>query len=220
MSRINLISNPSFKTNTTGWSAAQDITKRIVNSQRTSIITHTITNSYRTGTTVTITTSAAHNLATGNSVSITGTNGNPSIEGTFTITGVPTTTTFTYTTPTSGTITSAPDTGTVDLLSSGKTATITTADAHGFIPGETVTISGTNGNSDLHGTWTIDTVPSTTTFTYTTTTRGTITSAADTGTAKVFGISPGTITKNITNSARSGTTALIVTGKQIGRAHV
>lgn len=216
MSRINLISNPSFKTNTTGWSAAQDITKRIVNSQRTSIITHTITNSYRTGTTVTITTSAAHNLATGNSVSITGTNGNPSIEGTFTITGVPTTTTFTYTTPTSGTITSAPDTGTVDLLSSGKTATITTADAHGFIPGETVTISGTNGNSDLHGTWTIDTVPSTTTFTYTTTTRGTITSAADTGTAKVFGISPSTITKNITNSARSGTTALITTSTNHG----
>lgn len=216
MSRINLISNPSFKTNITGWSAAQDITKRIVNSQRTSIITHTITNSYRTGTTVTITTSAAHNLTTGNSVAISGTNGNPSIEGTFTITGTPATDTFTYTTPTSGTITSAPDTGTVDLLSSGKTATITTADAHGFLPGETVTISGTNGNSDLHGTWTIDTVPTTITFTYTTTTRGTITSAADTGTAKVFGISPGTITRTIINSARSGTTALVTTSADHG----
>jgi hypothetical protein len=216
MSRINLISNPSFKTNVSGWSAAQDITKRIVNSQRSSVITHTITNSYRTGTTVTITTSAAHNLAVGNSVSISGTNGNPSIEGTYTITEVPTTTTFKYTTSTSGTITSAPDTGTVDLLSSGKTATITTADAHGFLVGDTVTISGTNGNSDLHGTWTIVSVPTTTTFTYTTTTRGTITSAADTGTAKVFGVSPGTVTRTIVNSERSSTTAKITTSTDHG----
>ena len=46
-------------------------------------------------------------------------------------------------------------------------------------------ISGTNGNSALHGTYTITAVPTTTTFTYTTTTSGTITSAADTGTAFV-----------------------------------
>jgi hypothetical protein len=48
-----------------------------------------------------------------------------------------------------------------------------------------VTIAGTNGNSALHGTYTILTVPTTTTFTYTTATSGTITSAADTGTALV-----------------------------------
>jgi hypothetical protein len=48
-----------------------------------------------------------------------------------------------------------------------------------------VTVSGTNGNPALEGTWTIATVPTTTTFTYTTTTSGTITSAADTGTALV-----------------------------------
>jgi hypothetical protein len=51
--------------------------------------------------------------------------------------------------------------------------------------GDSVTISGTNGNSALHGTYTITAVPTTTTFTYTTTTSGTITSAADTGTAFV-----------------------------------
>jgi hypothetical protein len=67
----------------------------------------------------------------------------------------------------------------------GTTATITTSTAHGFEAGDTVTISGTNGNSALHGTYTITTVPTTTTFTYTTTTSGTITSAADTGTALV-----------------------------------
>jgi hypothetical protein len=67
----------------------------------------------------------------------------------------------------------------------GSIATITTAAAHGFRVGDNVTIAGTNGNSALHGTYAIATVPTTTTFTYTTTTSGTITSAADTGTALV-----------------------------------
>lgn len=67
----------------------------------------------------------------------------------------------------------------------GSTATITTSTAHGFRVGDSVTIAGTNGNSALHGTYTILSVPTTTTFTYTTTTSGTITSAADTGTALV-----------------------------------
>lgn len=68
---------------------------------------------------------------------------------------------------------------------SGTTATITTSTAHGMRVGDRVTISGTNGNSALHGTYTITAVPTTTTFTYTTTTSGTITSAADTGSAVV-----------------------------------
>lgn len=67
----------------------------------------------------------------------------------------------------------------------GSTATITTSTAHGFRVGDSVTIAGTNGNSALHGTYTIASVPTTTTFTYTTTTSGTITPAADTGTALV-----------------------------------
>jgi hypothetical protein len=67
----------------------------------------------------------------------------------------------------------------------GSTATITTSTAHGFEAGDSVTISGTNGNAPLHGTYTITTVPTTTTFTYTTATSGTITSGADTGTALV-----------------------------------
>jgi hypothetical protein len=67
----------------------------------------------------------------------------------------------------------------------GTTATITTSSAHGFRVGDSVTIAGTNGNSSLHGTYTIVSVPTTTTFTYTTTTSGTITSAADTGTAAI-----------------------------------
>ena len=67
----------------------------------------------------------------------------------------------------------------------GSTATITTSTAHNFAVGDSVVVSGTNGNAPLEGTWTIASVPSTTTFTYTTSSSGTITSAADTGTALV-----------------------------------
>lgn len=94
-------------------------------------LTASITNSARTGTTATITTSAPHQFRVGDEVTVSGTNGNPSLEGTWTITTVPSTTTFTYTTTTSGTITSAADTGTAlvtanswavsDFLSQGST---------------------------------------------------------------------------------------------------
>lgn len=67
---------------------------------------------------------------------------------------------------------------------SSTTATITTSAAHGFRPGDEVTVSGTT-NAPLHGTYTITTTPLPTTFTYTTTTSGTITSAPDTGSALV-----------------------------------
>jgi hypothetical protein len=71
----------------------------------------TITNSYRAGgggkTTIT---AAGHAFVVGDVVTVTGTNGNPQLEGTWTITNVATNT-FQYQTVTSGTITSAPDTG-------------------------------------------------------------------------------------------------------------
>jgi hypothetical protein len=67
-------------------------------------ITVSITNKARTTNVATLTTSAAHGLSTGLSITITGVDS--TFNGTYTITGVPTTTTFTYTTGTSGTITS------------------------------------------------------------------------------------------------------------------
>jgi hypothetical protein len=187
MSRSNLFTNPTYQTNTTGWSAAQNLNKRIINSQRSS-------------TTATITTSTDHGFLVGDSVTISGTNGNSALHGTYTITAVPTSVTFRYTTSTSGTITSAADTGTATVFGlapsantktisnsqrSTTTALITTSASHGFVVGDVVTIAGTNGNTPLHGTYTITGVPSDTTFTYTTSTSGTITSAADTGTARV-----------------------------------
>jgi hypothetical protein len=98
-------------------------------------LTRTITNTYRTGSTATITTSAAHLFRAGDEVTVSGTTNSP-LHGTYTITGVPTPTTFTYTTSTTGTITSAADTGTAlvtanywavtDFLSQGSTTVYNT----------------------------------------------------------------------------------------------
>jgi hypothetical protein len=76
--------------------------------------TLTITNSARSGNTATITTATTHNLSAGVLVTVSGTNGNSALEGTYTVTGVNASArTFTYTTTASGTITSAADTGLV-----------------------------------------------------------------------------------------------------------
>jgi len=80
-------------------------------------ITVSITNKARTTTVATLTTSAAHGLAVGMEITISGV-GAP-FDGEFTITTVPSATTFTYTTPTSGTIASTvvspPGTGVSDV---------------------------------------------------------------------------------------------------------
>ena len=67
-------------------------------------ITVSINNKARTTTVATLTTTAAHGLCAGMEIVITGVDA--TFNGTYTITGVPTTTTFTYTTATSGTIAS------------------------------------------------------------------------------------------------------------------
>ena len=197
MSRSNLFTNPTYQTNTTGWSAAQNLNIRITNSQRST-------------TTATITTDTDHGFLVGDSVTIAGT-GNAALHGTFTVTAAPTSTTFRYTTTTSGTIASAADIGTATAFGlapstntktisnsqrTTTTALITTSAAHEFVVGDVVTIAGTTSNTPLHGTYTITTVPSSTTFTYTTSTSGTIASGADTGTAIVATTSLARITSD------------------------
>jgi len=66
----------------------------------------------------------------------------------------------------------------------GTVATVTTSTAHGFRVGDRVTVTATTATA-LNGIQTITAVPTTTTFTYTTTTSGTIASGVDTGTAFV-----------------------------------
>ncbi len=155
---------------------------------------------------VTITTTSAHGLSPGQSVTIAGVS-DTSFNGTFTITTVPSPTTFTYaqtaadatsgggsvsastvkwsvngveggntmfgTISTTGLYTAPaalPPTTTATITSTGaarsnNVVTITTTAAHNFVVGQVVTISGVTDTS-FNGTFFIQTVPSSTTFTY------------------------------------------------------
>ena len=81
-------------------------------------LTASVNNVARTGSTATLTTSAAHGFAAGDSVTVSGLT-NSALNGTYTITTAPTSTTFTYTTATTGTIASVSDTGT-SLVGAGS----------------------------------------------------------------------------------------------------
>jgi len=127
--------------------------------------------------TVTITTTAAHGFVAGQTVTIAGVSV-AGYNGTFTITSVPSATTFTYTDPASSLANSG--NGTVTNLSrtiatateAGTTVTITTTTPHGLFVGETVNISGASV-AGYNGTFTVTAVgpgPNPTTFTYTDTT--------------------------------------------------
>jgi len=85
-------------------------------------ISKTVSNVARTGTTATVTTSAAHTFAAGDSVVVAGLT-NTALNGTYTITAVPTTTTFTYTTATTGTIASSADAGTAIVAANSRDVT-------------------------------------------------------------------------------------------------
>jgi hypothetical protein len=71
-----------------------------------------------------------------------------------------------------------------NVARTSSTATLTTSAAHGFEAGDEVVVADLTETA-LNGTYTIASVPTTTTFTYTTSTSGTIASAADSGTAVV-----------------------------------
>jgi len=85
-------------------------------------ISKTVSNVARTGTTATVTTSTAHTFEAGDAVVIAGlTNG--ALNGSYTITTVPTTTTFTYTTATTGSIASTSDSGTALVAANSRAVT-------------------------------------------------------------------------------------------------
>jgi hypothetical protein len=85
-------------------------------------ITKTVSNVARTGSTATITTSAAHTMAVGDTVVVSGLE-NTVLNGTYTITTVPTDTTFTYTTTTTGSISSESDSGTALVTANSRAVT-------------------------------------------------------------------------------------------------
>ena len=144
-----------------------------------------ITNKALTSNVATLTTSAAHGLSVGKTVSIT--NVDTTFNGTYVVLSVPTTTTFTY-------AKTATDVGSAAVTSSwtitkkalsGEVATITTSTNHGFQAENYVTVSGLDDN--FNGTYQIlDTTP--TTFTYTRRGNTVVEEVAATGTARLVGM--------------------------------
>src|SRR6266478_6641688 len=113
---------------------------------------------------VTITTSAPHALAAGQSVTIAGV-GVAGYNGTFPIVAIPSITQFTYIAGASGLAASGGGTA------ASATATIQTTIAHGFVAGQLVTTTGV-GVAGYNGTFAITNVPDATHFTFTAATGG------------------------------------------------
>jgi hypothetical protein len=122
------------------------------------------------GTTVTLTTSDVHSFLVGESITIEGIS---TLNGTYVITSLPSTTTFTFTktglTPISATsVTGATVRARSLQIKSrqliGNIVTITTTNAHGAIVGEQVIISGIDAT--FNGTYTIASIPTPNSFTY------------------------------------------------------
>src|SRR5713226_776221 len=124
---------------------------------------------------VTITTSAAHGLSAGQSVTVAGV-GVTGYNGTFPVVSVPSSTQFTYIAGASGLAASGGGTA------ASATATIQTAVAHGFVAGQLVTTTGI-GVAGYNGTFAITSVPVSTHFTFTATTGGLAASGGGTASA-------------------------------------
>jgi hypothetical protein len=128
------------------------------------------------GNTVTIATGATgatHTLQPGDVVTISGV-ANAGYNGTFTVTSVPSTRSFTYTNPISGLPRSGGGTITLavpGLTESGNTVTVHTSAAHGRSVGDIVAVAGA-GVAGYNGTFTVTSVPSARSFTYTDPTAG------------------------------------------------
>lgn len=123
----------------------------------------------RTGNVATLTTSSAHGFAVGEKVTVSGVDS--SFDGTFTITSLPSNTTFTYSKSGSDIVSTVVNGGTVSAKSrvissysiTGNIVTVSTSNAHGVIFGESVTISGIPA---INGTYEVIGIPTNNTFTF------------------------------------------------------
>ena len=136
---------------------------------------------------VTIYTSLAHGFLLGEQVTVIGLG--TAYDGTYLITSIPFANAFTYTKSGSNSPLSSAGTLIATRARAGNIASITTSAAHGLTVGQYVTVSGMDSAAAaLNGNYIVASAPTTTSFTYTTETTGTITSAAPSGgTAAVFG---------------------------------
>lgn len=129
---------------------------------------------------VTITTSAAHGLSAGQSVTISGVSIS-GYNGTFSVVSIISTFQFTYIAGASGLAASGGGT------SASATATIQTTTSHGFVAGQLVTTAGI-GIAGYNGTFQVTAVPDATHFSFTAATGGL--AASGTGTAAAAGNIP------------------------------
>jgi large repetitive protein len=159
------------------------------------------------GTTITVTTPAAHGLTAGQYVYVMQTGAATLVQtmtnspnGLYTVASVTSTTVFTFTVPvapvngaTPGTITGAPviATPTASFTYSGTTITCTTPAAHGLIVGQYISVYVTTAGSNApNGNWIVTSAPTATTFQF-------VVPSAPTG----------TITNGIVNCPGEGVTA-------------
>jgi hypothetical protein len=161
---------------------------RVRSTQKTVVLTSV------SETTVTITTSDAHGYLIGEDITVVG---SPTLNGTYTITTLPSSTTLTFTKSglpesTATTVNNVTIRANRRQIKSrqliGNIATITTTNAHGAVLGEQVVISGIDAT--FNGTYTVASIPTNNTFTYSKTATNVV--AADVTGA--FSQLPGTIT--------------------------
>jgi hypothetical protein len=133
------------------------------------------TGATQSGYLVTITTTSAHGLSAGQTVTISGV-AVTNYDGTFPVVATPSSTQFTYIAGATGLAASGGGT------SASATVTIQTSSAHGLVVGQSVDISGVAVTA-YNGTYTILTVPDSTHFTYSTTTGGLAASGGGTAAA-------------------------------------
>src|SRR5271155_4349317 len=138
-------------------------------------ITASPTGATENGFLVTITTSAAHGLSAGQSVTIAGV-AVAGYNGTFPVVAAPSSTQFTYIAGASGLAASGGGTA------ASATATIQTITAHGFVVGQLITTTGI-ANAGYNGTFPVAAVPSSTSFTFIAPTGGLAASGGGTAAA-------------------------------------
>jgi len=145
-----------------------------------------ITSKQLIGGIATIFTSTAHAFLLGEQVTITGLGA--SFDGTYAISSIPFANAFTYVKSGTNSPLSAAGPTVSTRARAGSVATIVTSSAHNLTVGGYVSISNMDSPaSALNGIYVITGVPNSTTFTYTTTTTGTIASAAGSATTVIQG---------------------------------
>lgn len=174
----------------------------------------------RSGNVATLTTSSPHSFVVGEKVKVEGIGGG--FDGTFTITSLPSNTTFTYANNGSNLISTAVSGATAHSVSRviksyqivGNVVTITTNSAHGAIFGENITISGISG---VNGTYQVTAIPTANTLEFSKTTANVPSTDVPTAFVEMSGTVPSTavvpdglatVAGSLPSSAATGTASV------------